>query len=326
MDDLKMLRDLGRDLEHEPPATLIAQRNRLGAARPRRRLRGWMMISLAALATALAVAVPNLFLMSHKTVPLPVGARPMKITGALNILLVGSDNRSGMNQALAGQRSDTLIIVHIPEDRQKVTAVNLPRDLMVKTPECGGGKLNMINAAFNAGGLGCAVQTVESVTNLRIDHAMSMEFGGFKEIVDALGGVEITVPKAIDDPKSKLTLAPGKQVLDGDQALGWMRLRRFGDGSDLARIKRQQVLMKALVVKAKKSLADPGRLRDFVQATQKWVTTTEGFGMETMYAVATEVDGSTPVFRSVPVEAYTADPNRLQLAQPQAEKLFAELR
>lgn len=327
MDDLKLLRDLGRELEHEPPATLAAQRNRLGrTTRSPRRLRGWMMISLAAAATALAVAVPTMFLTGHKTVAPPAGARPAKVTGALNILLVGSDSQAGSGQFPQGARSDTLIIVHIPEDRKKVTAVNLPRDLMVKGPACAKGQTVMINAGFNAGGLACAVQTVESVTDLRMDHAMSMDFRGFEDLVNALGGVEIHVPKAVNDRKAKLNLPAGTQVLNGKQALGWARLRSYGDGSDLSRIKRQQVLMKAMVKKAKASLTDPGKLRAFVQAGQKWVTTTEGFDLETMYAVASELGGSTPTFVTVPIEAYPGDPNRLQLRQPEAGKLFDKLK
>ncbi|MFJ2030832.1 LCP family protein [Streptosporangium sp. NPDC087985] len=360
MDDLKMLRDLGRELEHEPPATLAHQRRRFldagtgggprwtrllgaGTGGGPRRARHWTMIGLIAVATAAIALVPALLLgagqsmsvlSGRQTVPSPVGDRPDKRTEALNILLVGTDSETGTPRyRQPGARSDTMLLLHLPADREKVTVISIPRDSMVRIPSCGPdipARTDMINSAFYAGGLACAWKTVESLTGVRVDHAVELDFSGFAGLVDAVGGVEITLPQAVDDPKSGLRLPAGRHLLDGKQALAYVRARySLGDGSDIQRIKRQHLLMSALAKKMKKPLADPALLHAFLTEATKWVKTDAGLDLETMYAIAGSLAKTDPealLFVTVPWRPYPDDPHRIQWLQPAAEQLFALIR
>ncbi|MFF4773712.1 LCP family protein [Microtetraspora fusca] len=353
MDDLKLLRDLGRELEHEPPASLAHQRGRLFAPSTRtrsaragsRRTRNWTMLALAAGLTAAVVTVPTVLLSGSGTGrpggPL-VGAGVEAPTGPLNVLLVGSDTRAGNNRKYGrhmagdGARSDTLVLVHLAADRRSAQAVSIPRDSMVRIPECrasDGRKfpahIGMINSAYMNGGLACTRRTIETLTGVTVDYAMAIDFSGFKDMIDALGGVEITVPKAVDDPKAKLRVPAGRQVLDGEQALGYARARYgLGDGSDLMRIKRQQVLMRAIIKKAADLPADPVRLPAFLKAVQASVKTDDGLGLEEMVALARGLAGMKPSdtrFVTVPWTPYPQDPNRLVWKQPEADQLFKRI-
>ncbi|WP_406311659.1 LCP family protein [Streptosporangium sp. NBC_01639] len=346
MDDLKMLRDLGRDLEYEPPATLARQRQRLlgaGTGREPRRARHWTMIGLVAVVTAAIALVPALLLgghqavsvlSGHRTVPTLVGDRPDKRTEALTILLVGTDSEAGTpRHRTPGARSDTMLLLHLPADRGKAIVISIPRDSMVRIPSCGPdipARTDMINSAFRTGGLACAWKTVESLTGVRVDHAVELDFSGFAGLVDAVGGVEVTLPRAVDDPKAKLRLSAGRHVLRGEQALAYVRARySMGDGSDISRIKRQQQLMSALAKKVKTLLADPARLRPFLAEATRWVKTDAGLDLETMYEIAgslVKTDLGTVPFVTVPWRQHPADKNRIQWAQPAAEKLFASIR
>ncbi|MEV0145105.1 MULTISPECIES: LCP family protein [unclassified Nonomuraea] len=330
MDDMKLLRDLGAALEHEPPATLARQRNRLTQARPRRRRISLLLTGLAAVATAAAVAVPTLVLRGHQTVPPPAGARPAKVTGALNVLLVGTDGKAGSErfQAQKGSRTDTMILLHLPADRKKIIGVSFPRDSMVRIPACGDrpARRDMINSAFSTGGLTCVVETVETLTKVRIDHMAEVDFDAFKDVVDALGGVEVTLREPVDDKASKLKLPAGKSIVNGEQALAYARLRRYGDGSDLQRIKRQQVLVTAMLAKARKTLDDPAKVRAFLAAATKSVKTDEGLDLETMVGIASSVEKSRPTLVTVPWQPDPKDPNRIVWKQPEANQLFETLR
>ncbi|MFI7449409.1 LCP family protein [Nonomuraea sp. NPDC049714] len=327
-DDLRMLRDFGERLEHEPPATLARQRERVLRAGPRRRGFGWTMTALVAVVTAAVVAVPTLLIGGWDTVRPPAGQRPAEVTGALNVLLVGTDDRAGSAQVDQGTRTDTMIVLHLPADRKKVTAVNIPRDSIVEIPRCGSqaARTDMINSAFDRGGLTCAVKTVETLTDVRIDHMVEVDFAGFKRLVDALGGVEVTLARPVDDPKSKLRLPAGKSVLDGERALGYMRLRDHGDGSDLQRIKRQQKLIQAMAKKVRRTLDDPAELRAFLTVAAKSVKTDEALDVETMIGLATSLEGASATFLTVPWQPHPQDQNRIQWKQPEADRLFDTLR
>ncbi|NUW33667.1 LCP family protein [Nonomuraea sp. SMC257] len=328
MDDMKLLRDFGAALEHEPPATLARQRNRLTGARPRRRRVGLLVTGLAAVATAAAVAVPTLVL--RGSVAPPTGARPAKVvTGALNVLLVGTDSEVGSKRFRKGARTDTILLVHLPADRKEITAVNIPRDSIVQIPRCGSvpARKSMINSAFDQGGLTCTVKTIETLTDVRIDHMVEVDFLAFKEVVNALGGVQVTMKQPVNDPKSKLRLPAGTSILNGEQALGYMRLRNYGDGSDMQRIKRQQVLLRAMMAKAKKMLTDPGKVSAFLGVVGKSIKADEDFDMETMVDLATSLnDSRLPTFLTVPWVPSPDDPHRVVWKQPDAEQLFARFR
>ncbi|TMR25720.1 LCP family protein [Actinomadura geliboluensis] len=268
--------------------------------------------------------------------------RPPKLNGSLNILLMGSDSRAGENARYgeeAGQRSDTTILLHISPGGESAIGISFPRDSMVRMPPCKKkngtvvpDQFGMINAAFSNGGPACTWRTIESLTKIHIDHYVEVDFTGFKRVVDALGGVEICVPKRIDDPKAELHLKAGKQVVQGDQALGYVRTRYvLGDGSDLDRIKRQQAFMASVVKKAtdKGMLTDPGRTYAFLSAATKSIKADDRLTLSVMQKLAASLRGMSAGkvrFVTVPVQAYPQDKNRVQFDQALAEPLFQAVR
>ncbi|MEU8303231.1 LCP family protein [Actinomadura sp. NPDC048955] len=268
--------------------------------------------------------------------------RPPKLNNSLNILMMGSDSRAGENARYgteAGQRSDTTILLHISPGGQSAIGVSFPRDSMVQMPPCKRrngttvpAQFGMINAAFSGGGPACTWRTIESLTKIHIDHYVEVDFAGFKRVVDALGGVEICVPRRIDDPKAELHLRAGRQTVHGDQALGYVRTRYvLGDGSDLDRIKRQQAFMASVVKKAtdKGMLSDPGRTYAFLSAATKSIKADSGLTLSVMQKLAGSLGGMSAGkvrFVTVPVEAFPQDKNRVQFAQAAAEPLFRAIR
>ncbi|MGI5284778.1 LCP family protein [Nonomuraea polychroma] len=336
MDDLKLLRDLGGELEHEPPATLVRQRDRILRARPRRRWAGWWTAGLVAVATAAAVAVPTVLIAGRHTAAPPAGSQAVDVSGTRNVLVIGSDSRQGENAEYGpqtakmpgggGARSDTIMIIHVPADRSRATAVSVPRDSMVAIPACSGqpGRTDMINSAYNSGGAACLRKTLEKLTGLSIQHTVEVDFAGFKGMVDALGGVEVTVARAVDDPKSKLKLPAGKVMLNGETALGYARLRYVGDGSDIARIKRQQQLVLAMLKKAKGAFTDAGRLKTFLGEMRKAVKT--DLSLEAMYELAGELSKTKMDVVTIPWEPYARDNRRVQWKQPETGELFKSLK
>ncbi|MFI7112134.1 LCP family protein [Nonomuraea sp. NPDC050227] len=277
--------------------------------------------------------------------PVEAGSRPPE-TGALNVLLVGSDSREGDNKKYGaksqglGERTDTIMVLHISPDRDKATMISFPRDTMVMIPQCRSrtgtmlaGGLRQINSAFNDGGINCTVRTLESLTNIKINHIVKVDFTGFKGIVDALGGIEICLPKAVNDPKAKLVLSAGKHVVKGEQALGYVRTRyALGDGSDLGRIQRQQVFLTKVLDKITDGglLTDPAKLNAFLRAGVKAVSLDSELAQpDRMLEIARSVQGLTAKELkgiTVPVEAYPADKNRVQLKQPDARNFFEAVR
>ncbi|NUP64876.1 MAG: LCP family protein [Nonomuraea sp.] len=274
----------------------------------------------------------------------PGQARPPE-TGALNVLLVGSDSREGDNKKYGaksqglGERTDTIMLLHISPNRDKATMISFPRDTMVLIPACktrtGGvlaAGLRQINSAFNEGGINCTVATLESLTNIKINHFVKVDFTGFKGIIDAIGGIEICLPKAVNDPKAKLQLSAGKHVVSGEQALGYVRTRyALGDGSDLSRIQRQQVFLTKVLEKVTGGglLTSPGKLVGFLNAATKAVQVDDQLTSSRMLEIADSVKGLTAKELkgiTVPVEAYPADKNRVQFRQPDARNFFEAVR
>ncbi|MFJ8581563.1 LCP family protein [Micromonospora sp. NPDC093277] len=221
------------------------------------------------------------------------GGRPAKkVDGALNILLAGTDSRDpDAPMDKAGEwRADTLILMHVPADHKSAYLVSIPRDLYVPIPEnagasCDSGSRNKINAAFAWGGLPLAVKTVECFTDVRIDHVMAIDFGGFKEVTDALGGVDLKVDRTITSiHKPYRTFTKGVNHMDGAEALDWVRQRKqFPDG-DFARMRHQQEFLKALMDKAASTgtLTNPKKLNSFLKAVTKAVTVDQGFSVTDM--------------------------------------------
>lgn len=270
---------------------------------------------------------------------------PSVVHEAQNILLIGSDSRAGDNREYGrsyggSQRSDTTILLHLPAGRKSVTAMSLPRDLMAEIPRCrtSDGKQTakqfaQFNWAFEFGGTACTIRTVELMTGIRIDHYMVVDFNGFKDMVDAVDGVEVCLKEPIDDPDAHVKLRAGRQKLDGEQALGYVRARKsLGDGSDTDRMDRQQRFLGALVNKVQSNgvLLNPTRLYPVLDAATKSLTTDPGLGsLKDLYALVRgvrDVPTDKVQFLTVPRQPYAADPNRDELVQPDAAKLFKQLR
>lgn len=161
---------------------------------------------------------------------------------AKTILLLGSDKRA--DGSIAGERSDTMMLARIAANRQSVSLISIPRDSWVEVPGHGDSK---INAAFALGGPALAVQTVENLSGVRIDHVAVIDWEGFKQLTDALGGVTVKIPKTVYDPYRKKTWEAGTHRLDGKDTLLYVRQRAGLPGGDLDRVKRQQNVIRELV-------------------------------------------------------------------------------
>nr|WP_225994633.1 LCP family protein [Streptomyces sp. SS1-1] len=267
------------------------------------------------------------------------------VRGAQNILVIGSDSRAGDGNRRYGrdsgsERSDTTILLHLSADHRSATAVSIPRDLMVDVPGCrreGGGRSRpmfaMFNHAFQVGGSACTIRTVERMTNIRVDHHMVVDFHGFKEMVDAVDGVEICLAKPIHDKAARLRLPAGKVTLDGEQALGYVRARKsLGNGSDTDRMERQQRFLAALVHKVQSNdvLLNPVRLYPVLDAATSSLTTDPALaslrGLYDLVRGVRDIPTERVQFLTVPRESYVYNANRDQLVEPAAQRLFERLR
>jgi LCP family protein required for cell wall assembly len=264
-------------------------------------------------------------------------------TEAENILLIGSDSRGSGNEKYGKdtgtQRSDTTILLHLSADRSNATAVSIPRDLMTHVPQCtkpDGSKINAtfeeFNWAFEFGGAACTIRAVEQMTGVRIDHHLVVDFNGFKNMVNAVGGVDVCVPEPIHDTQAHLNLPAGRQKLNGEQALGYVRARHsIGDGSDTERIGRQQDFLASLVKKVQSNgvLLNPVKVYPLLNAATKSLTADPGLdSLSELYKLAQslqKVPTGAIHFLTVPQEPYVADHNRDQLIQSDADQLFAAL-
>ncbi len=184
----------------------------------------------------------------------PSGDRPADQPGT-TILLVGSDSREGLTRAerkklgtgsTAGQRTDTIMILYVPPGG-KPALISVPRDSYLPIP---GNGTNKVNAAYAVGGPDLLVATVEQNTGLRMDGYTEIGFGGFVNVIDAVGGIRMCLPSAIKDADSHLDLAKGCQTLDGTTALGYVRMRKADPLGDLGRVKRQREMLAAVAQKA----------------------------------------------------------------------------
>jgi LCP family protein required for cell wall assembly len=228
--------------------------------------------------------------------------RPPPTPGrAQNWLLVGSDRRA--DQATTGQaaeeplwrygaqRADTIMLVHLPADRDRAYLVSFPRDAWVPIPGHGNAKLN---AAFSFGGPPLLIATMERLTGVRVDHFAILDFEGFRSMTDALGGVTVRVARTVRDPARQVVWPAGRHHLDGARALDFVRQRHNLPGGDLGRIKRQQAFLKALAGRAvdRGTLANPLKLNALLEAFTKTVSVDESLTVSRLRALALQ-------FRSV---------------------------
>ncbi|WLQ36928.1 LCP family protein [Streptomyces castrisilvae] len=275
--------------------------------------------------------------------------RPEKLpTSGQNLLVLGSDSRAGAENkelgggvGVSGARSDTALVVHIPEGRSKAVAVSIPRDTLVTRPDCAkadgstvdGKDRVMFNSVYSQVGPACVVKTVEKMSGVRIDHYLEINFAGFKDLVDAIGGVTVDVKEDIHDKKSGLDLAAGPQRLNGTESLAFVRTRySVGDGSDLGRIGLQQQFLMALLSEVKKQdlLGSPTSAYKVANSATKSLTTDEGLAsLKSLTQFARSMNGVDPDTMEtimLPVAYDKVDPNRVVAAEPQAKTLWKSIR
>ncbi|MGX9900809.1 LCP family protein [Arthrobacter sp. SA17] len=270
-------------------------------------------------------------------------------TDRMQILILGSDTRDGKNAEYGtaedssgyGQ-SDVMMMMDISADNKRVSVISFPRDLLVNIPECTDQKTGnvyperqnaMINEAMAQAGIGCAVDTVNKLTGLEIDHFMMADFNAVKELSNVVGGVDVCVSDPVFDPDSRLRLPKGTSQVQGEQALAFLRTRHaFETGGDLGRIKAQQGFLSSLTRKIKDdgTLSDPGKLLKIADTVTQNLTVDDGLAsVPALITIANRlktIDVSKVAFVATPTEQAASDINRLQLAQPNASQLFAGLR
>ncbi|MGY4643136.1 LCP family protein [Cellulomonas sp. URHB0016] len=258
---------------------------------------------------------------------------------AVNLLILGSDQRDGVNAQIGGKasgmRSDTTMLVHISADRTRVEAVSIPRDSLVDIPSCtmSNGRTSkathgMFNSAFATGwdmggdmasAAACTIRTVAENTGIQPEHFVVVDFAGFQAMVDAIGGVPICIPTAMTSEDAGLYVQAGNQTLDGGTALAFARARKgkgVGDGSDTNRIGNQQRLVAAMVQKvlSQNVLTDVPRLAGFLNAATSSLTVDSGMSTSTMVGLAYNmrtIRGGSITFMTVPWGPAPSDPNRV---------------
>jgi LCP family protein required for cell wall assembly len=255
-------------------------------------------------------------------------AEPQGLSQAQTVLVVGDDSGDDLSRGFRdlgagereGHRTDTIMILRIDPQGNKITGINFPRDLLVTL--CDGSR-QRINAAWYTGGADCLVETVRDFAGIGIDHYVQVNFEGFVKIVNAVGGVPMYLEKPMVDPKAHVDLPKGCVELDGRNALGFVRTRI---DSDFGRIARQQRFLKELADRATSLsvLANPVRLFQLVDSIGELLTVDDELGIGTMREFAltlrsvesdditlgtipTVTDSSTGVFYEIPVESGTRD-------------------
>ena len=281
---------------------------------------------------------------------------------AVNILVVGTDSRNGASGELGagdaddvpGLRNDSTMVIHVSADRSRVQIVSIPRDTLVDIPSCkhrdGTTSEPTSDDMFNnamvygsnggddpediAPGIACVRSTVEKLSGMSIGAFMVVDFAGFINMIDALGGIWFNIPKRIDDDSAQLYIDPGCWKLSGTHSLAYMRSRKGqGDGSDISRIGRQQQLISAMLreLQDKNYVTDPGSLINFLQAAISAVNVSDNLGNASSDAsllinVLQKVDRSNIQFVTMPVEEPSWDPNRRIPSEPMARNVWTALK
>ncbi|MFD9729450.1 LCP family protein [Streptomyces sp. NPDC059072] len=228
------------------------------------------------------------------------GTGGFKKDQAINILVIGTDKRSGAGNEGYGDKdsvghADTTILFHIAKDRSNATALSIPRDLITDIPTCPtkqpdgstkeirGTKGTRFNTSLGQEGrdAGCTMRTVKEVTGIEVDNFMMVDFNAVKTLSTAVGGVPVCLEKAVDDKDSKLKLDKGEHRLQGEDALAFVRTRHaFGNESDLDRIKTQQQFLGSMMreMKSKETLTSPKKFFSLAEAATKSLTVDQGLG------------------------------------------------
>jgi LCP family protein required for cell wall assembly len=312
-------------------------------------LAGWVAVGLAVIlvsGTLYGYAKYRAVWDGIKRVTITDPNPPPKLNNALNILVIGSDSRSGRNGKIGGpaqgQRSDTVMVAHISPGGGRITVLSFPRDTVVPIYGCPSepdgfpgqsyqDAVEQINASFAAGGANCLWKTIEHTTHIHLDNFIQLNFTGFISVINAIGGVPVCLPTAIHKSQyDHLKLSAGHHVLKGYKALQFWRLREdFGLGSDLQRIQRDQLLMVGLVQKILKThiLHSPSKTWAIINDISKAHALTTDTGLTTgkIVQIARSVSGierKNVNFIRVPVVTYPNNANWVELDASQAPKLF----
>ena len=238
---------------------------------------------------------------------------PTSLTSAgTNWLITGSDSRAGLTRQqenqlalghdITGSRSDTIMLLHVPANGTRPTLVSLPRDSYVHIPGYG---YNKLNAAYAFGGPKLLIATVQDATGLPISHFMGIGFGGLVSVVNDVGGVQMCLKAPMKDPKAGLNLKAGCQVLNGDQALGFVRTRAFAEG-DLQREQDQRLLIKGILSKMTSggTLANPFAIVPAANGAASAITIDQGTGLTQLISVAFALRN--PVTTTVPIGPFAS--------------------
>jgi LCP family protein required for cell wall assembly len=286
---------------------------RISASRKARQRRALLMVSSAMsavvlLAAACAWAVTSYVNESLSRINAGTGGTPS--SGPLNILVAGLDTRAGLTRQQQMQLgvgesqgetdTDTLMLVHVPASHRYVQVVSLPRDSWVDIPGHG---MNKINSALSTGGPQLMVSTVEHATGLTVNDYVEVNFLGFVNVINALGGVNVCLPFAVDDPYSGLDISAGEHHVDGITALEFARDRHSFATSDLARIQDQQQLIATAMSEGISSgtLSDPIRFQHFLSAVSASITVDTGFNVVSLADELRGISTSDVTFTTVPL-------------------------
>ena len=261
----------------------------------------------------------------------------------LNILILGTDARDCDGCSIDGEGgsggSDSTILLHVSADRTSAYGVSIPRDALVDRPECTAADGTTIpeasgvmwNQAYSLGGPICTARQTELLTGIAIDHYLALDFAGFRGMVDAVGGVTICIPEAIDDEEHHIFLPAGTHNLRGKQALDYVRNRSSTPNADLGRMRRQQYFLTALATKVLSAgtLTRPRRLARFATELSRSITTDVGSvaGLAALAGEMRDLDPGSIEFETVPNRAFPeGDPRwgRLEIL-PKADELWQRM-
>lgn len=291
----------------EAAAAAGTQDEQTAARRKRRhrRIAAWSLTSVAVLVIA-AVAVVGVYLYQlrsafdeHRNVldlQMEDDTAYRTSDDVINVLLLGSDSRGEEEGEyreqigdIQGERSDTMMLVHIPEDRSGVYVMSIVRDLWVDVPGEGEGR---INTAFGLGGEELVVDTIEELLNTHIDHVAMIDFNGFSDLTTALGGVYVDNPRAFSAGQHNPAFFPeGTIRLEGANALRFVRERKAFPTGDYIRVENQQLVVKAIIDRflSAETLANPQRVMDVVNGIVPFLSMDEGLNADTVAGYAMEM-------------------------------------
>ncbi len=258
---------------------------------------------------------------------------------AMNVLIVGSDSREGLSDPLdrqrfgevGGKRADTIIVAQLVPREQRGVLLHFPRDLFVTVHGGGGQRLSKINAAYGYGPQS-VIDTVANVTRMPINHYMEIDIRGFRAMVDAIGGIDVSNETSMYDSKLNFRLPAGTSHLDGNQALSFVRARQATPDGDFGRIKRQQQFIRAVMGKVGKPsvLGNPVRVNELARSFARNVTVDQFFQLDDLVRLALSFRRVEPdqleTFSVPGRSAFRAGQSVVEMDTVQAERIFAALR